>query len=128
MYAITNYLLHIVLSSGLIAIFLWVYTAVTPLDEFLLIRQGNAAAALSLGGALIGFSLTIASTVIHTADYREFVAWAAGAMVVQLLVYAVTTKVLRMSKEHIESGNVAFGGLMGAISLAVGAVNAACIS
>ena len=128
MHAISNYLLHIVLASGLIALFLWVYTTVTPLDEFLLIRQGNNAAALSLGGALIGFSLTIASAVIHTTDYREFVAWAAGAMVVQLLVYAVTTKVLRMSKSHIESGNTAFGGLMGAISLAVGAVNAACIS
>lgn len=128
MQAISNYLLHLVLATGLIALFLWVYTAVTPLDEFLLIRQGNNAAALSLGGALIGFSLTIASAVIHTADYREFVAWAAGAMVVQLLVYAVTTKVLRMSKDHIESGNTAFGALMGAISLAVGAVNSACIS
>ena len=126
--AIINYVIHLVLASGLIAVFLWVYTAVTPFDEFLLIRQGNVAAALSLGGALIGFSLTIASTVIHTADYREFVAWAAGAMVVQLLVYGITTLVLRMSKDHIESGNVAFGGLMGAISLSIGAVNAACIS
>ena len=126
--AIINYVIHLVLASGLIALFLWIYTAVTPFDEFLLIRQGNAAAALSLSGSLIGFSLTIASTVIHTADYREFIAWAAGAMVVQLLVYAVTTQVLRMSKEHIESGNTAFGGLMGAISLAIGAVNAACIS
>jgi putative membrane protein len=126
--AIINYVIHLVLASGLIMLFLWVYTTVTPIDEFLLIRQGNTAAALSLGGALIGFSLTIASSVIHTADYREFLAWAAGAMVVQLLVYAVTTRVLRMSKEHIESGNAAFGGLMGAISLSVGAVNAACIS
>lgn len=126
--AIINYVIHLVLASGLIALFLWVYTTVTPIDEFLLIRQGNVAAALSLGGALIGFSLTIASSVIHTADYREFLAWAFGAMVVQLLVYAVTTRVLRISKEHIESGNVAFGGFMGAISLAVGAVNAACIS
>ena len=78
--------------------------------------------------SLIGFSLTIASTIIHTADYREFVAWAFGAMLVQILVYGVTTMVLHKSKEHIESGNTAFGGLMGAISLSIGAVNAACIS
>jgi putative membrane protein len=49
-------------------------------------------------------------------------------MVVQILAYAVTTRLLHMSKDHIESGNTAFGGLLGAISLAMGAINAACIS
>lgn len=128
MSAILNYVIHLLLASVLIAVFLRVYTLITPCDEFLLIRQGNNAAALSLGGSLLGFSLTIASAIIHTADYREFLAWAAGAMLVQVLVYGVTSKILRISKEHIETGNTAFGGLMGAISLAIGAVNAACIS
>ena len=126
--AIANYVIHLLLSSALILIFFAVYTYVTPFDEMLLIRQGNNAAALSLGGALIGFSLTVASSIVHTADYREFLAWAGGAMVVQVLAYAVTTRLLHMSKDHIESGNTAFGGLLGAISLSIGAINAACIS
>jgi putative membrane protein len=29
---------------------------------------------------------------MHTADYREFFAWAFGAMVVQMLAYAITTR------------------------------------
>ena len=49
-------------------------------------------------------------------------------MVVQLLAYLVTTRLLRMSKDQIESNNTAFGGLLGAIALAIGAINAACIS
>lgn len=126
--AITNYVIHLLLASVLIAVFFRIYTAITPYDEVLLIRQGNNAAMLSLGGALIGFSLTLASSIIHTADYREFVAWALCAMVVQVLVYGVTAKLLHMSKDHIDSGNTAFGGLMGAISLSIGAINAACIS
>lgn len=126
--AIANYVIHLLLASALILIFFIVYTYITPFDELLLIRQGNNAAMLSLGGALIGFSLTIASCIIHTADYRQFLAWAAGAMVVQVLAYGVATRLLRMSKDHIESGNTAFGGLMGAISLSIGAINAACIS
>lgn len=126
--AIANYVIHLLLSSALILIFFVVYSYVTPFNELLLIRQGNNAAALTLGGALIGFSLTVASSIIHTADYREFLAWAAGAMVVQVLAYAITTRLLHMSKDHIESGNTAFGGLLGAISLSIGAINAACIS
>ena len=126
--AVANYVIHLVLAIILIIVFFIVYTKITPFDEVLLIRQGNNAATLSLGGALIGFSLTVASCIIHTSDYREFLAWAAGALVVQLLAYALSTKLLHMSKDHIESGNTAFGGLIGAISLSLGAINAACIS
>ncbi|MES2934705.1 MAG: DUF350 domain-containing protein [Pseudomonadota bacterium] len=128
MFAFTNYLLHLFLATALIILFFWVYTTVTPFNEILLIRQGNNAAMLSLGGALIGFSLTIASSIVHTAHYREFLMWAAAAMIVQIMAYAITSRVLRMSKDQIEAGNTAFGGLLGAISLSIGAINAACIS
>jgi len=125
---IANYIIHLLLAAVLLLVFFRIYTWVTPFDEILLIRQGNNAAALSLGGAMIGFSLTVASAILHTASYQEFLAWAAGALVVQVLAYAVTTKLLHISKEHIESGNTAFGGLIGAVSLCLGAINAACIS
>lgn len=125
---ILNYLIHLLLAAALLIVFFIIYTRVTPYDEVLLIRQGNQAAALSLGGAMLGFSATIASSLMHTADYQQFFAWAFGAMVVQLLAYVVTTRLLRMSKDQIESNNSAFGGLLAAISLSIGAINAACIS
>lgn len=125
---ILNYLIHLLLAAVLLIVFFVIYTRVTPYDEVLLIRQGNQAAALSLGGAILGFSATIASSLMHTADYQQFFAWAFGAMVVQLLAYVVATRLLRMSKDQIESNNTAFGGLLGAIALAIGAINAACIS
>ncbi|MDZ5632888.1 DUF350 domain-containing protein [Janthinobacterium sp. GMG1] len=125
---ILNYLIHLLLAAALLIVFFIIYTRVTPYNEVLLIRQGNQAAALSLGGAMLGFSATIASSLMHTADYQQFFAWAFGAMVVQLLAYVVTTRLLRMSKDQIESNNSAFGGLLAAISLSIGAINAACIS
>ena len=125
---ILNYLIHLLLAAALLIVFFIIYTRVTPYDEVRLIRQGNQAAALSLGGAILGFSATIASSLMHTANYQQFFAWAFGAMVVQLLAYLVTTRLLRMSKDQIESNNTAFGGLLGAIALAIGAINAACIS
>jgi len=126
--AIISYAIHLLTASALLVVFFIFYTYVTTIDEVLLIRQGNNAAMLSLGGALVGFSLTIGSSLLHTSNYNEFLGWAAGAMVVQVIAYAVTVRLLHISKDHIESGNTAFGGLMGAISLSIGAINAACIS
>jgi putative membrane protein len=126
--AILNYLIHLLLAAVLLAVFFVVYTRTTPANEVLLIRQGNQAAALSLGGALIGFSITVGSALMHTANYQEFFAWAFGAMLVQVLAYAVTTRVLNMAKDQIEANNSAFGGLLGAISISIGVINGACIS
>jgi putative membrane protein len=126
--AILNYLLHLFTAAALVLAFFVVYTRVTPYDEVHLIREGNIAAALSLGGSLIGFSATIASALVHTADYYQFAGWAFGAMVTQLLVWVLATRLLRMSKDQIEADNCAFGGLLGAISLSIGIVNAGCIS
>jgi putative membrane protein len=58
----------------------------------------------------------------------EFAGWAVGAMMVQLVVWVVATRLLRMSKDQIEADNRAFGGLLGAISLSIGIINAGCIS
>ena len=126
--AITSYLIYLLLSGFLLLVFFVVYTRITPFDELLLIRQGNLAAAISLSGAVLGFSLTLASCIFHTSGYLPFLSWSVGALIVQLLTYVVTTRMLSMTRDHIESNNVAFGTLLGAISLSVGAINAACIS
>ncbi len=126
--AILNYLLHLTTAVALVMGFFVVYTRVTPYDEVNLIRQGNRAAALSLGGTLLGFSLTIASALMHTGDYYEFLGWGALGMLIQVLVYVIATRMLRMSKDQIEADNAGFGGLLGAISLSIGLVNAGSIS
>ena len=126
--SVADYLIYLALSGVMLVFFFVVYTRCTPFDEVLLIRQGNTAAAFSLGGAILGFSMTVASCILHTSNYLQFFGWATAALVVQLVAYLVTTRCMAISKEHIESNNVAFGALLGVISVAVGAINAACIS
>jgi len=70
--AILNYLVHLALAALLLVVFFKAYTWMTPYDEVKLIRQGNHAAALSLGGAMLGFSMTIASSILHTNDWQQF--------------------------------------------------------
>lgn len=128
MHPALNYVLHLLLSGVLLLIFFIIYVKLTPFDEVLLIRGGNTAAAASLGGALIGFSLTLASALFHTANYQDFLIWSFSAMAVQILAFLVTTTLLKISKEQIEGNNTAFGGLLASISLSIGAINAGCIS
>ena len=126
--AILNYLLHLATAVAMVMVFFVIYTRLTPYDEVTLIRGGNHAAALSLGGTLIGFALPIASALLHAPDYYNFLGWGGGAMLIQVLVFHVTTRLLKMSKDQIEADNSAFGGLLGAISVSIGLINAGSIS
>ena len=99
--AILNYLLHLATATALVLAFFLIYTKTTPYDEVLRVRGGNHAAALSLGGTLLGFSVTLASALLHTTSYIDFFAWSALAMVVQVLVFQVTTRLMKMSKDQI---------------------------
>jgi len=128
MQPIYAYVLHLLASLVLLAVFVGVYTRITPFKEFTLIRQGNVAAALSLGGAILGFCFTLSSSIQHNDTFLTFLVWAVGAMVIQVLVYAALTRALPEMDAAIESNNTGMGALMGTVSVTVGALNAACLS
>ncbi|NEX61867.1 DUF350 domain-containing protein [Noviherbaspirillum galbum] len=122
------YAMYLLTGFVLLGIFFALYTWVTSYDELKLIRQGNMAAAMSLGGALIGFCLTLASSILHNGTYLMFLAWAVGAMVVQVVCYILMAKSVPDMCNAIEENNLAMGSLMAVSSLTIGIVNAACIS
>ena len=123
-----NYALHLVTAGLLLFVFFLIYTWIVPFDELKLIRQGNVAAALTLGGALVGFSMTVASGLLHTDNLMSFAAWSAAAAAIQLLTYTLVTHLLHMSKQQIEGNNIAFGVLLASISISVGALSAGALS
>jgi putative membrane protein len=125
---VINYALHLLAAGLLLFVFFLIYTWATPFDEMTLIRQGNVSAALTLGGAMIGFSMTVASGLLHTDAILSFLAWSAAAAAIQLLTYVLVTRLLHMSKQQIEGDNVAFGLLLASISISVGAISAGALS
>jgi putative membrane protein len=125
---VTAYFSHLVSGLALLAGFFFIYTKFTPYDELQLIRKGNRAAAWSLGGALIGFCLTLASSILHNDTLAVFLAWAAGGMLVQLGVYVLIAHTIARVDQAIIDDNEAMGSLLGGISIAVGILNAACMS
>jgi putative membrane protein len=106
-----------------------IYQWVTPYHERSLIRSGNMAAAISLGGALIGYVLPLASALSNTVSLPEFAAWALLAGVIQILVFVAMSRLaFRNLAQRIEDGETAAAVYLASISICVGLLNAACMT
>jgi putative membrane protein len=124
-----DFLLYFGLSIGFVVLYLAIYVRATPYREFALIRAGNAAAAASLSGSLIGFVLPLASAVVHSVNPWDMALWAAIALAVQIVVHlAVRLLLPDVVVRQIPEGKVSAGVLLGAVSLAAGILNAACMT
>ncbi len=122
------YLQYMGISILMLLIFGAAYHRITPAQELRLIKNGNLACALSLGGAMVGFCLPLASSIAHSVNLPDFVLWGLGAAVWQILVYFAATRLLPDANRELEDNNVAVGALFGSISIAIGLLNAACLS
>lgn len=109
-------------------IFQIIYTLITPHREFTLIRQGNLAAAVALGGTLLGFALPVSNIIAHAVSLLDFAIWASIALVVQLLAFVVTAMTMKGLSARIERGELAVGLYLAFISVCVGMLNAACMT
>src|SRR5712692_3815300 len=105
--------------TALVAIvaYLFVYTRVTPHDEFQLIRDNVPSAAIALGLSLLGFVLPVVSAIAHSANVVDCLVWSAIALIVQIAVPNLSAR--------IAAGELAAAIWLGLASLAAGALNAA---
>lgn len=111
----------------LLALFLFIYIRITPYREIQLIREGNAAAAVSLSGATMGFAIPLAQSAAQSGNIYDMLMWSGIAMVVQLLVYVAVRLMIPDIARDIPAGKVAQGTFLGVLSLATGLLNAACM-
>ncbi|ACE83265.1 DUF350 domain-containing protein [Cellvibrio japonicus] len=122
------FLAYFALAIVLLLIFIRVYTWVTPQDELALIRANNTSAALAFGGALIGFAWPLSSAITNSLSLVDCAIWGAVALVVQVLTFVVLRFSLKQLPERITQGEVAAGAFSGAAAIAVGMLNAACMT
>ena len=114
-------------ATVLLAGFIAVYLMVTPYKELTLIRAGNKAAALSLGGVVIGFALPIAVSVAVSHNLYAMIGWGVVASVVQLLAFIAARLALPRLNESIPQGKLASGIFLASLAIGVGILNAGCI-
>ena len=128
--AIGNFALYFGISLVFLMLFKFVYTLVTPHDEWTLIKeQQNVAASIGFGGAIIGFAIALASAASNSVSLLDFATWGVIALIAQCLAFAVV-RFIFMPKivERIEQNEISAGVVLGATSIAIGLLNAACMS
>lgn len=123
-----SFIAYFGLSLVLLTVCLGAYVAITPYAEIRLIREGNAAAAATLAGVLVGFALPLGSAVAHSVSLLDMLLWAVIALVVQLLAYAAVRLAVPTVVQHVREGQVAGGVFLGAVAVAVGILNAASMT
>ena len=106
-----------------------VYRWITPHDEGALIRAGNPAAAIALGGAVLGYVIPLASALANTHTVLEFAAWGILAGVIQIVAFWLVRRIaLPDISARIERGEISTALYLMMISIAVGILNAACMT
>jgi putative membrane protein len=125
-----NFALYFVISIALFFVFKIVYAFVTPHDEWKLVKEEKStAAAIGFGGAMIGFAIALSGAVTNSEFLLDYAIWGLVAIIAQLLAFALL-RFTFMPKiaERIQNNEVSAGVMLGAMSVAVGLLNAACMS
>ncbi|GJD44456.1 hypothetical protein AFCDBAGC_2323 [Methylobacterium cerastii] len=115
-------------ACGLVALYLGVYLTATAHREIALIRANNVAAAIALGGSLVGYALPLAVAIYNAQSVLDCVIWGLVALVVQILIYFLVRLVLPDLSRRIADGESAAAILLAAASLAGGVIDAASMT
>ena len=122
------FLLYFVAGVALTVGFVALYAAITPHEELPLIRANNAGAAVSFGGALLGFGIPMAYLISQSVGVVEFLFWGVAAGLVQLGAFFVFRLVFPKISARIEGGETAAPTVLAAMHVTVGLLNAASLT
>ena len=127
---ITNFALYFGVAIVLLVVFKSVYGLATPHAEWKLIKEEKStAAAIGFGGAIIGFAIALAGAVSNSGDLIDFGVWGLIALIAQVISFSIV-RFIFMPKitSRIENNEVSAGIVLGATNIAVGFINAACMT
>jgi putative membrane protein len=123
-----DFVVYFLSAALLMVLFVMVYIRTTPHPEIALIREGNTAAAVKLSGAVIGFTIPVASVIVNSVDLVDMMLWGPVALAVQVLTYESLRLVIPKLSEAIVADRVGVGIFAGSVSISIGILNAACLT
>ena len=104
------------------------YVLLTPHKEITLIREGNVAAAVSLGGVLVGLAMPLAVSLKASTTVVELALWGVATVMVQLLIFRVVDLVLHGLPKRIQDGEMAAAAMLVGAKLATAMILAAAVA
>ena len=125
-----DFAIYFAISIVFLFVFKVIYAFVTPHDEWKLVKENQSvAAAVGFGGAMIGFAIALSGAVSNSESLIDFAVWGVVAIIAQALAFAIL-RFTFMPKiaERINNDEVSAGVMLAAVSIAVGLINAACMT
>jgi len=122
------FLLHTGVTVAILFAAAALYILLTPHKEITLIREGNAAAAVSLSGVLVGLAIPLAASLKASTNILEVALWGVVTVVVQLLVFRLVDMILRGLPKRIQEGEISAAALLVGAKIATALVIAAARS
>ena len=92
------------------------------------IREGNAAAAVSFGGVLVGLAIPLAASLFASVSLLEVALWGGATVAVQLAVFRLADLALPDLPKRIARGEVAAAALLVGAKLATAIILAAAVA
>lgn len=120
-------LLHAGVTLLILIIGAGIYILLTPHKEIRLIREGNAAAAVSLAGVAVGLAIPLAVSLNASTSMVEIGLWGAATIAVQLLAFRLVDVVLHGLPKRIADGEMAAAALLVGAKLATALILAAAM-
>ncbi len=121
-------LLHAVVGIGLLFAGSALYALLSPHREIGRVRDGNNAAAVSLGGVAVGLAIPLAAALIATTSVLDLVFWGGSVAVLALLGFRFIDILLAGLPERMREGEMGAAVLLVAGRLALATVLAAAVA
>jgi len=121
-------LLHVAISVGMLFAAAAVYILLTPHHEIRLVREGNTAAAVDVGGVLVGLAIPLAYSLKASTNLTDLALWGLATVAIQLLVFRLVDLVLRGLPKRIQDGEMAAAAVLAGAKLATAVIVAASVS
>jgi putative membrane protein len=122
------FMVHSGLSLLILIVGAYIYTKVTRHDEIQLIRDGNVAASLSFGGAIIGLALPLAFSLSASVSVWDIVLWGGIALMLQIIAFRLADLFLKGLSKRIEAGEMGAAVMVVSVKLSTAFINSAAIS
>ena len=89
----------------------------------------NEAAAIGFIGAVIGFALALASAASNSVSLIDFAIWGCVALIAQTIAFVIVRFIfMPRIVQRINDNEISAGIVLGGTSIAVGLLNAACMT
>ena len=120
--------LHLVTTFAILIGGMGIYMWITPYADLKLVREGNTAAAVALGGAFLGLAVPLAGCLAGSVTALDILLWGLVTLVVQLISFKVVDIVLRDLPKRITAGEMSAAIFLAFVNVSVGAIVATAVT